>query len=245
MKVVLFEVEPWECETFEDLEAEHDVVFEQSLLSTDNADRHAGAQIISTFIYSRLGREVLKKFDDLKLIATRSTGFDHIDLDFCHERGIKVANVPTYGENTVAEHVFALLLAISHKLIDAVDRTRRGDFSQAGLQGFDLMGKTMGIVGTGHIGRHTARIARGPGMEVLAFDVQPDEGAAREIGFQYVDLDELLRRSATTPAQYPARPCTSSWRGLPRRMASATPPSTPPRTAGRRPGRTSTGPARD
>jgi len=195
MKIALFEIEPWEAETFADLEADHDVRYEQAILDAERARAHADADVVSSFIYSRLSREVLETFQRPKLIATRSTGVDHIDLDVCRSRGIRVANVPTYGENTVAEHVFALLLAISHRLVDAADRTRRGDFSQKGLQGFDLMGRTMGVVGTGHIGRHAARIARGFGMEVLAFDVEPDEAAAREIGFRYVDLDALLRRS--------------------------------------------------
>jgi D-lactate dehydrogenase len=138
---------------------------------------------------------VLEQFENLKLIATRSTGVDHIDLDHCREKGIEVANVPSYGENTVAEHVFALLGAISHNIVAAADRTRRGDFSHEGLQGFDLKGKTFGVIGTGHIGRWAARIANGYGMEVLAFDVKPDEDAAREIGFGYVAMDELLARS--------------------------------------------------
>jgi D-lactate dehydrogenase len=81
---------------------------------------------------------VLEQFDDLKLIATRSTGFDHIAVDYCREQGITICNVPSYGDNTVAEHVFGLLLAISHNIVEAVDRTRRGDFSLSGLRGFDL-----------------------------------------------------------------------------------------------------------
>jgi len=95
----------------------------------------------------------------------------------------------------VAEHVFALLLAISHGLEQAIDRTRKGDFSSRGLEGFDLFGKTLGVVGTGHIGQHAIRIARGFGMEVLGYDVAPDEDAARELGFRYVSLEELLGAS--------------------------------------------------
>jgi D-lactate dehydrogenase len=203
MKIVVFEIEPWEYQGFEDLRSEHEVVFEERPLRAEMVERYADADVISAFIYSRLNRDLLEQFADLKLIATRSTGFDHIDLDFCRERGVAVANVPTYGDNTVAEHVFALLLAISHKMVDAVDRTRRGDFSMKGLEGFDLEGRTMGIVGTGNIGRHTARIARGFGMEVLAYDVQPDREAAASIGFAYVNLHELLRRSDVVSLHVP------------------------------------------
>lgn len=195
MKIAIFEIEPWERQAFEGLEGEHDLVYESGRLNRDKAQLHGDADIVSTFIHSSLNRGVLQQFSDLKLIATRSTGFDHIDLVICAEKGIKVANVPTYGDNTVAEHVFALLLAISHNLVEAVDRTRRGNFSLEGLDGFDLQGKTMGVIGTGSIGRHTAKIARGFGMEVLAFDVAPSETTAREIGFTYVGMTELLSRS--------------------------------------------------
>lgn len=195
MKIVIFEGEAWERAEFQSLAEAHDVVFEPSALSEETAARHRDAEIVSSFIYSDLSKPVLDHFDRLAFIATRSTGFDHIDLDSCRARDITVANVPSYGENTVAEHVFALLLAISHHIVEAADRTRRGDFTQTGLQGFDLAGKTIGIVGTGSIGRHAARIARGFDMEVLAYDIAPDEAAAREIGFTYVGLDSLLEQA--------------------------------------------------
>ncbi len=120
MKIVNSEVEPWECESFGDLAGDHDVAFEDDMLTADLAEKDKGAEIVSTFIYSRLDRSLLEKLPNLKLIATRSTGFDHIDTDYCREHGMRVANVPTYGENTVAEHVFALLLAISRSLADHV-----------------------------------------------------------------------------------------------------------------------------
>ena len=195
MKIAIFELESWESEIFKTLEKDHEVVLEAGQLDVNAAQEHRDADIISAFIYSDCSSDVLDIFDDLKLIATRSTGVDHIDMEWCQENDVAVANVPSYGKNTVAEHVFALLLAVSRKIVEAVDRTRRGDFSQGGLAGFDLQGRTMGVVGTGDIGAHTARIARGFGMEVLGFDVQPREDLARELGFSYVDMDELLRRS--------------------------------------------------
>lgn len=110
---------------------------------------------------------MLERFANLKLIATRSMGFDHIAIDQCNEQDVKVVNVPTYGENTVAEHAFALLGAISPNIVDAADRTRRGD------------GKTLGVIGTGHIGAHAAKIARGYDMEVIALEPAQRRRAAR------------------------------------------------------------------
>ena len=204
MKIVIFELEDWEREAFGRLREEHDLELLSAPLSRQTAADHADADVVSTFIYSRLDRAVLEQFGNLKLIATRSTGFDHIDLEHCGENGVAVCHVPTYGENTVAEHVFGLLLTVSHKLDQAIDRTRKGDFSPRGLQGFDLEGKTLGVIGTGNIGRHTIRIAKGFGMEVLAYDVKPDEQAARELGFDYAELNELLSRADVITLHVPS-----------------------------------------
>ncbi|TVR81817.1 MAG: hydroxyacid dehydrogenase [Rhodospirillales bacterium] len=209
MRIAAFEMEPWECESFESLFEKHDVRFEDGPLTAETAADQADAEVISTFIYSDLSAPVLERFQNLKLIATRSTGFDHIDTEYCSEHGIKIANVPTYGENTVAEHVFALLLAISHHLIEAADRTRRGDFSQKGLCGFDLMGKTLGVIGTGNIGLHAIRIAKGFGMDVVAFDIKKNEAAARDIRFAYLDMEEVLARGDVITLHVPGSPKTA------------------------------------
>lgn len=204
MKIVVFETEPWERDAFGPLEAEHEVSYPPHPLKAETAPEYADAAVISTFIYSELDHEVLSQLSDLRLVATRSTGYDHVDLDYCRENGILVCNVPSYAENTVAEHVFGLLLTLSHKLYEAIDRTRKGDFSPHGLQGFDLKGKTMGVVGTGDIGRCVCKIASGFGLEVLAYDVVEDEGFARELGFRYVELDELLAESDIITLHVPA-----------------------------------------
>jgi len=208
MKIAIFETEEWEWEPLRTLADEHDVTFVPERLTAENANRYADAEIISPFVYSAVDADALAALPNLKMIATRSTGFDHIDVAACKARGIEVATVPTYGENTVAEHVFALLLAVSHKIIEATDRTRRGDFHQAGLQGFDLMGKTMGIVGTGHIGRCTIRIARGFGMRVIAHDAYPNHQVARDMGFDYVEMDELLSHADVVSLHIPGGPDT-------------------------------------
>lgn len=204
MKITIFDLEDWEREGFESLSDQHEVTLLSEPLTVKTAAEHREAEVVSGFVYSKFSQEVLQQLENLKLIATRSTGYDHIPLDICREREITVCNVPTYGSNTVAEHVFGLLLTISHNLEQAIDRTRKGDFSPKGLQGFDLLGKTMGIIGTGDIGQETIRIAKGFGMKVLASDIQPDEEAAQKLGFRYVSLDQLLAQSDIISLHVPA-----------------------------------------
>jgi D-lactate dehydrogenase len=210
MKVVIFEVEAWETKSFSPLQDNHDVEFVKSPLTVENASQYSDADIIAPFIYSEVNESVLKQLPQLKLIATRSTGFDHIDTDFCEENGIQVCNVPSYGENTVAEHTFGLLLALSHKLTEAIDRTRKGDFSQEGLQGFDLMGKTLGVIGTGTIGEKVIGIARGFQMDVIAFDVKAKPELAERLGFRYASLEQVLAEADIVTLHVPANPKTKN-----------------------------------
>ena len=154
------------------------------------------AEIVSVFVCSCVTEHVLDQMPNLKMIATRSTGYDHIDMEACKRRGITVCNVPTYGENTVAEHAFALILALSRKIFQSYERTEHMNFDRRGLQGFDLFGKTLGVIGTGNIGRHVIRIGRGFSMKVLAYDVRHDERLAAELNFTYADsLEDLLGQS--------------------------------------------------
>jgi D-lactate dehydrogenase len=167
-----------------------------------------GAEVLSVFIYSRVTAAMIKAMPRLRLVATRSTGFDHVDLAACRRRGVAVVNVPTYGENTVAEHTFALILALSRKVHQAYFRTIRGDFSFKGLQGFDLKGKTIGVVGTGHIGLHAIRIASGFGMKVLAYDPFRNRLMAETLGFEYASFDEVLAQSDILTLHAPYNPQT-------------------------------------
>ncbi|MDQ2686731.1 MAG: hydroxyacid dehydrogenase [Armatimonadota bacterium] len=166
----------------------------------------ADADIVSPFVHSTLSAEVIGALPHLKMIATRSTGFDHINVPAAESRGIPVCNVPTYGENTVAEHTFALILALSRNLHKAYVRTTQGDFSLEGLKGFDLKGKTLGVVGTGHIGLHVVRIAKGFAMDVVAFDPAPNANAAELLGFRYTSLDDLLAESDIVTLHAPLTP---------------------------------------
>jgi D-lactate dehydrogenase len=204
MRISIFEIEDWERDAFATLQGRHELRFVSEPLTAGMAADHSDADVLCVFIYSELKAAVLEQFPDLKLIATRSTGFDHIDTAYCGRHGITVCNVPSYGENTVAEHVFGLLLTISHHLREALDRTRRGDFSMDGLRGFDLRGKTLGVIGTGQIGQCVIEIAMGFRMRVLAFDVKPDEEAADRLGFEYAGFEDLLANSDVVTLHVPA-----------------------------------------
>ena len=139
---------------------------------------------------------VFDKYPKLKLIATRSTGFDHIDLAEAKVRGVAVASVPSYGVNTVAEFAFALILALSRRVCEAHEQvSETGSFSQERLRGFDLQDKTIGIVGCGHIGIHAVKIANGFGMKALVFDAHQDDALAKENNFTYASLEELMGQS--------------------------------------------------
>jgi len=176
-------------------EEDTEILFYKTKIDEIEIDELEEIDILSVFIYSEITKNILDNLPKLKLIATRSTGFDHIDLDECKKRGISVANVPYYGENTVAEHTFALILSLSRNIHKSYIRTLRGDFSIEGLKGFDLKGKTIGVIGAGRIGLHVIKIAKGFGMNVLAYDVKPNKFLSEILGFQYVSLEKLLKKS--------------------------------------------------
>lgn len=196
-RIAFFETEDWEAEYLKrKLEAQgFQTEFHREHLTAENASEAADCDALGVFVYSNVDEELLGRLQKLKLVATMSTGYDHIDLEACKRRGIAVCNVPGYGSNTVAEHTFALLLALSRKIVQSVERTRRGDFSLEGLRGVTLRGKTIGVVSTGRIGRNVIRIAGGFGMRVIAYDPRPDAEYARQNGFEYVDFPRLLQES--------------------------------------------------
>ncbi len=206
-KVAFFEVTDWEEPRLKKERDIRAVCFPQEL-NEETVELAKGFETLSVFIYSQLSPVVLKKLPKLKMIATRSTGFDHIHLPTCKKRGIVVSNVPSYGENTVAEHTFALILSLSRNIHKAYMRTIRGDFSLEGLRGFDLQGKTIGVVGAGHIGLHVVKMARGFGMNVLAYDVKKNPFLAEVLGFQYASLDDILKSADIISLHAPYMPAT-------------------------------------
>src|SRR3989344_1754567 len=194
-KIAFFELEPWEKEYFLKNLKSYKLQFIDKHLNEKNINQITDVDAIGIFIYSAVNRKILDKLPNLKLITTLSTGFDHIDIKECKKRGIIVCNVPHYGENTVAEHTFALILNLTRKIHKAWEKTKELDFSQQGLRGIDLSGRTLGVVGVGSIGRHVIRIARGFEMNVIAFDVFENKKLEKELGFKYVNFDYLLKNS--------------------------------------------------
>lgn len=166
------------------------------------------AQVLCVFVRTPVTRESLQRMPALRLVATRSAGADHIDLAACRERGIAVSHVPDYGAATVAEHTFALLLALARHLCEARARALQGSFSYRGLTGFELEGKVLGIVGCGRIGTQVARIAHGFGMKVVTFDPRPRPEAAISLGIDFVGWSELLERSDVLSLHLPLTPET-------------------------------------
>ncbi len=195
MHLVFYEVKPWERRAIAKAFKGHRVKLLKETLNEDTVKYAKNADVISVFIYSKIDKRIISKLKRVKLIATRSTGFDHIDIKECRKRGIAVCNVPYYGENTVAEHTFALILALSRKVHKSYMRILKGDFSINGLMGFDLKGKTLGVIGAGHIGLHVIRIAKGFGMNVLAYDIKPNKFLAEVMGFEYTSFEDVLRKS--------------------------------------------------
>ncbi|MDO8623725.1 MAG: hydroxyacid dehydrogenase [archaeon] len=203
MKIAFFEIELWEKDYVKTQLKGFDLTFFEEKIDSNNLNKISNIDILSTFIYSTIDKNIIDSLKSLKYIATRSTGFDHIDLVACKKNNILVSNIPTYGENTVAEHTFALILDLSRKIYPSVERTKKEDFSIEGLMGFDLKEKTLGVVGTGNIGKHVIRIAKGFGMQVLVYDIKKDAKLAKKMGFKYVPLNYLFKNSDITTIHVP------------------------------------------
>jgi len=184
---------------------DHHWVFESEPLNVETVD--PDAEVVSVFVgRSQVTANLMDSMPKLRLIATRSTGFDHIDLEAATSRNIVVVNVPSYGENTVAEHAFTLLLALARHLPQTLETTKEGIYAPTELSGFDLKGKVLGIIGMGRIGQHSARIGRGFGMQVIGFDLFEKPEIAEEIGFKYVPLEKLLAASDIITLHAPLTP---------------------------------------
>lgn len=204
-KIAFIGSENWEAEYIQKNLAVQSLQF----YGLDKEPADSEAEILTNFIDFPVDEKTLQKFPKVKLVATRSTGYDHIDLKLCAQKGVVVCNVPTYGENTVAEFTFALLLALSRKMYPAIKQVReRADFGTRPLEGFDLKDKILGVVGTGHIGTYVVKIARGFGMNVLAFDPHPKPELAKEFGFTYASLNDLFRQSDIVTLHVPYLPAT-------------------------------------
>lgn len=159
-------------------------------LTAATVRRAQGADVLSVFTSSRVSAEVFASLPGVQLVALRCTGFDNVDLAAAARHAAGVCNVPFYGENTVAEYAFGLMIALMRRFPETWRRTARADFSRTGLIGHDLQGRTAGVIGTGHIGRRFAGYAHALGMRVLAYDPHPDQQLADAV--VYLALEDLL-----------------------------------------------------
>ena len=195
MNIAFFEVMKEEEEFLRNKLNGFSVSYFNETLSLINAKKFRDLESVSVFIYSKIDKEVLDKMPRLKFISTRSTGFDHIDIEECKKRGIRVCNVPHYGENTVAEFTFALILSLTRKMNIAFGKVGKMDFSIEGLKGMDLKNKTLGVIGTGRIGANVIKIAKSFDMKIIAYDIYQNSELEKNMGFEYVKLPNLLKKS--------------------------------------------------
>ena len=199
MKVVFFGTQPYDRETFDRLAPEYgiEIVYHRSDLDACNAVLAQGADAVCLFVNDRADAPAIARLREagVRLIALRCAGFNNVDLEAAACCGLPVVRVPAYSPHAVAEHAVALMLALNRKIHRAYWRTRDGNFSLHGLMGFDMYGKTAGIVGTGKIARELIRILLGFGMEVVAYDPFPDADYAAQSGIGYLPLEELYARS--------------------------------------------------
>jgi D-lactate dehydrogenase len=209
MKVAVFSAKPYDIAFLRAAEAGHDLHFYATRLAPDTAKLADGAKAVCVFVNDRLDRVVMDALAEagVELVALRCAGFNHVDLDAARLRGIAVCRVPAYSPHAVAEHTLALVLTLNRKTHRAWGRVREGNFELDGLMGFDLNGKTAGIVGTGQIGSVLARILTGFGCRVIAHDPKPDPGCLA-LGVEYLELRSLLAAGDIITLQCPLTPQT-------------------------------------
>jgi D-lactate dehydrogenase len=195
-KVLVVKESEDEVPALKELERDgHSVAFVERPVSARVLRSHRDADVLSVFVSTKVGSREMTSLPRLKLIATRSTGYDHIDLRAADQLGIAVTNVPGYGSIPVAEHAIALALAVLRRVAEADRLVREGRWPSIELRGTLIRGKVFGVIGTGAIGLEVCRLAKAMGASVLASDIVRREDEAKEIGFEYVGVDELLSRS--------------------------------------------------
>ncbi|MCI6560539.1 MAG: 2-hydroxyacid dehydrogenase, partial [Ruminococcus sp.] len=192
-KAAFFDTRPYDREWFSKLDKSFEIKFFEEKLNPENADLAKGFDAAIAFVNDTINRNTIEALaaGGVKVLAMRCAGYNNIDFKAAYDNNLKVLRVPVYSPYAVAEHAMALLLTLNRKIHRAYNRTRDFNFSLNGLTGFDLHGRTMGVIGTGKIGQIFIKICQGFGMRVIAYDPYPIENA----GFEYVDLDTLYRES--------------------------------------------------
>lgn len=197
--IAFYSTKPYDKASFEALNREYgfDIHYFKGNLSLDNVALTKGSQVVCVFVNDNVDAQVIRALSEngVRLIALRCAGFNNVDLQAARRYGIRVVRVPAYSPYAVAEYTLALMLALNRKIHRAAWRTREGNFALHGLEGFDMHGRTAGIVGTGRIARILIRTLRAMGMRVVAYDPYPNEEFAREVGMEYVSLDQLYAQA--------------------------------------------------
>lgn len=202
LKTAFLELEGWEVPIIQEKLKGADVV-KLSTLPLQEETLPEDVEVLSVFIYSKLNRDTIDRLPKLKLIATRSTGYNHIDVEYAKSKGIQVCNVPNYGDQTVAEYTVALILCLLRKLKPTFERVSRGVFTREGLRGTDLQGKKVGVVGTGRIGSKVIKILSTFEVQLLACDPKERRELVEAFGVRYVSLEELLSSSDIVTVHVP------------------------------------------
>jgi D-lactate dehydrogenase len=210
MKLAVFDTRAYDREAFAaaNLAYGHDVTYLEPRLTRETASLAAGVPAVCSFVNDRVDAQALAILRDggTRLIALRSAGYNHVDLDEAGRLGLVVVRVPEYSPHAVAEHTVGLILTLNRKIHRAYNRVRDANFSLEGLVGFDLFGKVCGIVGTGRIGATVARILHGFGCHLLACDLSPNEALAAELGVRYADMSEMYREADIISLHVPLTP---------------------------------------
>lgn len=198
IKIAFFDTKEYDKKMFETYNKEYgyDITYFETKLNKETAPLANGYDVVCIFVNDLVEKETVQilKSGGVKLIALRCAGYNNIELKALDDE-IRAVRVPAYSPHAVAEHATALLLEIDRKIYKAYQRTKKYNFTLNGLLGFDIYGKTVGVIGTGKIGKEFCKIMKGFGTNILAYDVYKDEEQAKEIGYKYVELDELLEKS--------------------------------------------------
>lgn len=209
LKIAFFDTKEYDRGMFDEYNKKfgYDITYFESRLNAETAPLAKGFDVVCLFVSDTVDKEAIKilEEDGVKLIALRCAGFNNVDLNSLPD-DMKVVRVPRYSPYAIAEHATALLLCLDRKLYKSYQRTKKYNFSLNGLLGFDIHGKTVGVIGTGKIGKVFIQIMKGFGANVIAFDIYKDENAAKEIGYEYKDLDYVYENSDIISLHCPATP---------------------------------------
>ena len=204
MKIAFFSTQPYDKEYFDRYNTQHEIIYFDAQLNEQTTNLANGCTAVCAFVNDQLNATVIAALSKIgvKIIAQRCAGFNNVDITSAKENKISVVRVPAYSPHAVAEHALALIMTLNRKTHKAYNRVREGNFSLDRLTGFDLYGKTVGIIGTGKIGQCFARIMLGLGCKVLAFDIIANKELEAE-GVQYLPLMELLKESTIVSLHCP------------------------------------------